>query len=95
MATYQTSYQTPYEKFDKHIKELLWDFLIENEIATEDEIRLVTDIAGYTEETMLDILFARTGYRSIDQIAEVDEEGLYISNELLDAYGLLKEEDAE
>lgn len=95
MTTYQTSYQTPYEKFDKHIKELLWDFLIENEIATEDEIRLVTDIAGYTEETMLDILFARTGYRSIDQIAGVDEEGLYISNELLDAYGLLEEEDAE
>jgi hypothetical protein len=85
------TFETP----DIRLCRLLWDFLTENKIVTEDEIQLVTDIAGYKEEIMLDILFARTGYRSIDQIAEADEEDFYISNELLDAYGLFKKEDED
>jgi len=37
--------------------------LIENEIATEEEIKLVCNINGTSEETLNDILYARTGYR--------------------------------
>ena len=44
-----------------------FDFLVEYEIATEDEIRLVTDINGYNEETLNDILYARTGNRNVEQ----------------------------
>ena len=44
-----------------------FDFLVEYGIATEDEIRLVTDINGYNEETLNDILYARTGNRSVEQ----------------------------
>jgi len=36
--------------------------LIENEIATEEEIKLVCNINGTSEETLNDILYARTGY---------------------------------
>lgn len=39
-------------------------------IATEEEIELVTNINGYSEETALDILYVRTGYRSFDQFEE-------------------------
>lgn len=46
----------------------VYDFLIDNGIATEAEIQLVTDINGYSEETMNDILYARTGYRDIEQV---------------------------
>lgn len=39
-------------------------------IATEDEIALVSAINGYNEETALDILYVRTGYRSFDQFED-------------------------
>ena len=34
------------------------------------ELCLVTDINGYNEETMLDVLYARTGYRNFEQLEE-------------------------
>ena len=59
---------------EKEIKTMtndeFFDFLVEYGIATEDEIRLVTDINGYNEETLNDILYARTGNRSIEQFLE-------------------------
>ena len=42
------------------------NFLIEQEIATEDEISLVTEINGCSIDTLNDILYARTGYRDLD-----------------------------
>ena len=60
-----------HSKQEKEIKTMtndeFFDFLVEYGIATEDEIRLVTDINGYNEETLNDILYARTGNRSIEQ----------------------------
>ena len=47
-----------------------FDFLVEYGIATEEEIRLVTSINGYNEETLNDILYVRTGNRSIEQFLE-------------------------
>ena len=46
------------------------DYLTEAGIATEEELRLITAINGYNEETFCDVLFVRTGYRSFDQIDE-------------------------
>ena len=39
-------------------------------IATENELQLITDINGYDLETLEDVLYARTGYRSWDQYKE-------------------------
>lgn len=46
----------------------MWDCLIEEGITTENELQLVTCINGYNEESMRDVLYARTGYRSFDQL---------------------------
>ena len=73
-------------------KNLLYDFIIQNEIATEDEITLVTCIAGWNEDTMNDIIFHRTGNRSIEQC---QSEGYYVSQELLEAEGLAEDEEDE
>jgi hypothetical protein len=43
-------------------------------IATEKEIMLVTKINGFSVETMNDILYARTGYRSIEQLEDEEDE---------------------
>ena len=45
----------------------LFDFLVDNNIATENEVILVTNINGYKPETLLAILKARTGYNSPEQ----------------------------
>ena len=52
-------------------KNEMWEYLYSRDIATEAELQLVTDIVGWTEEAMLDILYARTGYRNFEQIEEV------------------------
>ena len=49
-------------------KNEMWDYLLEHGIATEEELQLVTDIVGWTEEAMLDVLYARTGYRNFEQM---------------------------
>lgn len=48
----------------------MWDRLVDRGIATEAECQLVTDILGYTREALLDILFARTGYRNFEQMED-------------------------
>jgi len=51
-------------------KNEMWEYLYDRGIATEGELQLVTDIVGWTEEAMLDILYARTGYRNFEQMEE-------------------------
>ena len=59
---------------DKEMHEL-WDYLTDYEIATEDEIKLVTSINGTNLDTFESILYSRTGYRSLEQIKmEEDDE---------------------
>ena len=75
----------------KSIESMLWDFIIDNNIATEDEVRLVTDINGWNEKTMTDIIHARTGLRSYEQCKD---EG-YSGTDELDSYYCLDEEEEE
>lgn len=54
----------------------IYDFLVENGVATEDEINLVRCIvSGSWEEIFNSIIYARTGYRSYEQLLDaiVDE----------------------
>lgn len=48
-------------------KSELFERIINNRIAIESEINLVTDIAGYSIETLNQIIYVRTGYRDIEQ----------------------------
>ena len=63
----------------------LWDFIVTNYIATEGELRLVTDICGYSENALNDVIFARTGYRSYEQCVDAGYEG---TTELNDYYNI-------
>ena len=51
------------------------EFIIANDIATEDEISLVTAICGYNKETLNDIINVRTGC-DMDQLEddELDDD---------------------
>ena len=52
-------------------KEQMWDYLKEVVGVSEETLQVVTNINGYSEETMCDILYVVTGYRSFDQLEEV------------------------
>ena len=73
------------------IEAMLWDFIVDNNIATENEVRPVSDINGWNEETMTDIIYARTGLRSYEQCKY---EG-YSGTDELDSYYCLDEDEEE
>ena len=57
---------------DREMNEL-WNYITEYGIATENEIRLITSINGTNLDTFEDILYSRTGYRSLNQIKECEQ----------------------
>lgn len=48
----------------------MWDYLLEQIGVSEETLQVVTDINGYSEQTMCDILYAVTGYHSFEQLEE-------------------------
>ena len=54
---------------------MLWGFIVDNNIATENEVRLVSDINGGNEETRRDNIYARTGLRSYEQCKDEGYSG--------------------
>lgn len=50
-------------------KDEMWEALEELGVS-EQTLQVVIDINGYSEETMLDILYAVTGYRNFEQLEE-------------------------
>lgn len=45
----------------------MWDKLLELGVS-EQTLQVVIDINGYKEQTMLDVLYASTGYRNFEQL---------------------------
>ena len=48
--------------------ERMWEWLVEMNVATEEELSLITDINGYNMEVLNHVLFFRTGYRDREQV---------------------------
>ena len=46
----------------------LWSELLEYDLFTYEELRLVTNINGFSIETLNDAIFARYGYRDYSQM---------------------------
>lgn len=51
-----------------------YEFLEYNGIATPDEIDLVCNVAGYSVDTLSNILYARTGYETMEQYLGIEDE---------------------
>lgn len=47
-----------------------WDLMLELNIVSEETMQVVTCINGCTVETLNDILYVVTGYRTLEQYAE-------------------------
>lgn len=51
--------------------ETMWDTLTTLGVS-EQTLQIITAINGYNEDTMLDVLYAATGYRNFEQLEEAD-----------------------
>lgn len=49
-------------------KQEMWNYLQDYFDVSEQTLQVVTDINGYSEETLEDVLYAVSGYRSFDQL---------------------------
>jgi hypothetical protein len=52
----------------------LWDYLLDNEIASEETLHVVTDINGASIQTLNDVLYVQTGCRTVTQHSGEDED---------------------
>lgn len=48
----------------------LWDVLVGDDLFTYEELQLLTNINGYSIETLNDAIFSRYGYRDYEQMME-------------------------
>ena len=53
----------------------LYQALIDDEYFTEEELQLVTDVAGYSLGTLNDCIYSRYGYQDFEQLYDLDFEG--------------------
>lgn len=44
-----------------------YNYMIDNNIVSEETLKIITDINGDTIDTLNDVLFCVTGYRDIEQ----------------------------
>ena len=51
-----------------------WDYLIESGLASEETLQVVTNINGYSLDTLESVLYALEGYHSFSQYLEESEE---------------------
>lgn len=52
----------------------IWEEMVELGVATDEEIGLACALCGTTEETLNRVLYLRTGYRSLEQMREEEDE---------------------
>jgi len=53
----------------------LYDYMVETEIATAEELNLARNlVSGSWLEVLNSVLFIRTGYRSLEQLQDAEEE---------------------
>ena len=50
-----------------------YDLIIELGIATDEELKLITGINGFSIETLNDVIYYKTGYHDISQFLEYEE----------------------
>ena len=54
--------------------EQVWDNLAELGVATDEELKLITSINGYSIESLNDVIYARTGFNDYEQLIAEDED---------------------
>lgn len=50
-----------------------YEYLIDSGLATEEEMKLITGVAGYRDDIMEGVLYYKTGYEDFEQLIDEGE----------------------
>ena len=75
-------------------EDVMWDFILENNLCSEEALRLGTQLKGYSEEALNLIINCLTEYHDIEQIYACEKENFYFSDAVIEEFEL-EEQDEE
>ena len=55
------------------LTDITYDYLVDNNIASEETIKAIIGINGYNMQALNDILYYFTGYNDLEQLEEEEE----------------------
>ena len=73
--------------------DLMYDFILENELCTEGELNMACDVGGMNTETLEYVIYRQTSYHDIEQLWECEHNNYYFSDEVKEAFGLSADEE--
>ena len=73
-------------------EDVMWDFIIENKLCSEEALRLALSMNGYNEDTLNLVINCLTEYHNIEQIYECERENFYFSDAVIEEFGLEENE---
>lgn len=90
------------ERLEKDINEsthdannLIYDFILENELCTEGELDMACDVGGFNTETLNYVICRQTGYHDIEQLWACGRESYYFNDEIIEHFQLEDENEEE
>jgi hypothetical protein len=81
--------------YTKTEEDLIYDFILENELVSQEALDLGLACGGNTVETLNYIIYRYTGYHDIEQLWIYERDNFFINDELVEYYGLGEEETEE
>ncbi len=55
----------------------VYNYLIETNIVSDEALNLITNINGYSIDTLNDVIYCTTGYRDIEQYLQYEDLDTY------------------
>ena len=62
--------------------ELIYDFILENELCTQGELDMACDVGGMNEETLNYVIYRQTAYHDIEQLWDCEKDNFYFNDEI-------------
>ena len=72
----------------KDTSRLIYDFILENELVTENELDIACDVGGRNKETLNYIIYRQTAYHDIEQLWECERNNFYFNNDVIERFNL-------
>ena len=78
-----------------HEEGLIYDFILENELVSQEALDLGLACGGNTVDTYNYIIYYSTGYHDVEQLWECEQDNFYFNDEIKEYYGLGEVEEDE
>ena len=79
----------------KSEEQLAQEFILENELTSEEALDLAIAVGGYNMETLNYVIYHFTSYHDIEQLWECEQDNFYFNDDIKVYYGLGENEDEE